>query len=107
VFRSALQPWLRDRLTAWTDSPPRPAAGSDVRAKAGLAARFAAPGVLANLITSAVFAIAHLYGHSPPWALATFFPSLVFGLFRDRYNSLSAPIALHVFYNAGYFSLVA
>jgi membrane protease YdiL (CAAX protease family) len=36
-----------------------------------------------------------------------FFPSLVFGLFKDRTQRLLAPILLHVFYNAGYFWLFA
>ena len=30
-------------------------------------------------------------------------PSLLFGYFKDRYRSLTIPIILHVFYNAGYF----
>ncbi len=34
-------------------------------------------------------------------------PSLVFGYFKDKYHSLTAPILLHVFYNAGFFWLFA
>ena len=60
---------------------------------------------LANIGASAVFAVAHLVSHSPPWAAATFLPSLVFGYFRDRDGSLRIPIALHIYYNAGYFLL--
>jgi len=91
VFRGFLQPWIAERLPA--------AAGFG-----GTAIRRAAA---ANVVTSAAFAAAHLYGHPWGWALATFFPSLVFGFFRDRHGGLSAPIALHVLYNAGYFALVA
>lgn len=59
----------------------------------------------ANMATSIVFAAAHLLQHSPWWATATFLPSLVFGYFRDRHNSLKSPVALHIFYNAGYYWL--
>jgi len=31
-----------------------------------------------------------------------FFPSLVFGYFKDRTGRLTAPILLHIFYNAGF-----
>lgn len=59
----------------------------------------------ANLITSIIFALLHLIEHPPMWAAAVFIPSLVFGYFRDRSGGLGAPIALHVFYNSGYFWL--
>jgi membrane protease YdiL (CAAX protease family) len=36
-----------------------------------------------------------------------FAPSLVFGYFRERYGSIAPGAVLHVFYNAGYFLLVA
>jgi membrane protease YdiL (CAAX protease family) len=32
-------------------------------------------------------------------------PSLLYGYFRDRHGSVYPAIALHVFYNAGYFLL--
>ena len=60
---------------------------------------------LANIATSAVFAALHLFSHSLLWSVATFLPSVVFGYFRDRHSSLVSPIALHVFYNSGYFWL--
>jgi membrane protease YdiL (CAAX protease family) len=60
---------------------------------------------LANILTSAVFAALHLFPHAPLWSAATFLPSVVFGYFRDRHSSLLSPIALHVFYNSGYFWL--
>ena len=59
----------------------------------------------ANLVTSLVFAAAHLLRHPPLWAGLTFFPSLVFGFFRDRYGRVLPSILLHIFYNAGYFWL--
>ena len=59
----------------------------------------------ANLATSAVFALCHFWRHPPLWAALTFFPSLVFGFFRDRHGSVMPPIVLHVVYNAGYFLL--
>ena len=83
VFRGWLQPALSARL----QRRPIP----------GLSA--------ANLATSSLFALAHLWYHPQAMALATFFPSLVFGHMRDRYNHLLPAIVLHAFYNAGYFSI--
>jgi len=60
---------------------------------------------LANLGASLAFVVAHLFTHDPLWAAATLLPSLVFGYFFERHDSLASPIALHVFYNAGYFWL--
>ncbi len=59
----------------------------------------------ANLVTSALFAAAHFLYHPPLMALATFFPSLVFGHLRERYNHVLPGIMLHAYYNAGYFWL--
>ena len=59
----------------------------------------------ANLLTSALFTALHFINHTPLWAVAVFFPSLVFGFFKDRTGKLAAPISLHVFYNSGYFWL--
>jgi membrane protease YdiL (CAAX protease family) len=61
----------------------------------------------ANVATSALSALAHLASQAPEWAAAAFAPALVFGHFRERYGSIAAGAALHVFYNAGYFLLVA
>lgn len=58
---------------------------------------------LANVYTSLMFTGLHFFSHPPLWALAVMIPSLVFGYFRDRHDSLAAPIALHIFYNAGFF----
>ncbi|MCW8918996.1 MAG: JDVT-CTERM system glutamic-type intramembrane protease [Gammaproteobacteria bacterium] len=57
----------------------------------------------ANLATSGLFALAHLFSHPPPWALATLLPSLIFGHFRDRHQQLLPSILLHVTYNGAYF----
>ena len=58
---------------------------------------------LANLLTSILFIGAHIPTHPLLWALLTLFPSLVFGVLRDRSGSVVPPIAVHVFYNTGYF----
>jgi len=85
VFRGALQPAL-----ARTDWGARGAWGVST----------------ANVATSIVFASAHALAHTPAWAAATFVPSLVFGYFRDRHATYAPSIALHVFYNAGWFLLL-
>ena len=59
----------------------------------------------ANVITSFIFSASHTFFHPLTWALATFFPSLIFGVFKERYCSIVAPIGLHVFYNTGYLLL--
>lgn len=59
----------------------------------------------ANLAASLLFAVSHLFSHRVEWAAAVFLPSLLFGYFRDRYDSLYPSILLHIFYNAGYFYL--
>ncbi len=60
---------------------------------------------VANLAVSAIFVAFHFMTHPPLWALGVLFPSLLFGYFRDRHRSVYPSIALHVFYNAGYFLL--
>lgn len=59
----------------------------------------------ANLAVSVVFVALHFMSHPPLWALGVIFPSLLFGYFRDRHHSVYPSIALHVFYNAGFFLL--
>jgi membrane protease YdiL (CAAX protease family) len=82
IFRGALQPYFARRL------PPLPG-----------------PVSAANLVVSLLFTLAHFYSHPPLWAALVFIPSLAFGYLRDRHNSLQTPVALHVFYNAGYYWL--
>ena len=57
---------------------------------------------LANVLTSIAFAALHLVHQSPLWSLAIFFPSLVFGFSKERYQTLWAPIILHCWYNLGF-----
>ena len=59
----------------------------------------------ANIVTSAVFTALHFLYHAPAWAAAVFIPSLLFGYFKDQSGRLTIPIALHVFYNSGYYWL--
>ena len=58
-----------------------------------------------NIVTSLIFTGFHFLAHPPAWAVAVIIPSLVFGFFRDRYQSVIPAIVLHVFYNSGYFLL--
>ena len=81
AFRGLLQELLRDHVSR----------------------RSLGPLTIANLLTSVLFAGLHFIYHAPLWAALVFFPSLVFGFFKDRTNRLLAPVILHVFYNAGYF----
>ncbi len=60
----------------------------------------------ANIVTSIVFAAAHLFGQPPLWAASVFFPSLVFGYFRDRTQRVLPGILLHCWYNAGFFLIL-
>lgn len=64
--------------------------------------RVVGPVSVANLLTSILFAGLHFIYHAPLWAALVIFPSLVFGFFKDRTQRLTAPILLHVFYNAGF-----
>ena len=66
-------------------------------------ARRGSPLTRANLVTSILFAATHIAWFGDPAAGAVFFPSLVFGYFRERHATLASPILLHVFYNAGLF----
>ena len=63
------------------------------------------PASAANLATSVVVAGVHVVVKSTFAGLWVFFPSLVFGYFKDRYRTLTGPILLHVFYNGGFFLL--
>ncbi len=59
----------------------------------------------ANFLTSVLFVVLHLFTHPPLWAFLILVPSLIFGVFRDRYQSVIPPVFLHSFYNFGYFVL--
>lgn len=60
---------------------------------------------LANLLATLLFTALHFISHPPLWAAGVLLPSLLYGYFRDRHDSVLPAIALHVFYNAGYFLL--
>jgi len=60
---------------------------------------------LPNIITSCLFSLVHLINHHLILSILVFFPSLVFGYFRDKYESTKPGIGLHIFYNAGYYLL--
>ncbi len=54
---------------------------------------------LANWLTSILFALAHLWQH-PYWLLPGYLGvSLLFGHFRERYQGIRIPLALHAWYN--------
>lgn len=78
VFRGLIQDWI----------------GRKLRHKLG-------PISLANVLTSLLFAMAHLLRQPWHWATLVFIPSLVFGYFRERHATLGTPILLHAFYNLG------
>ena len=56
----------------------------------------------ANLLTSFLFVLAHLWNQPAMWAVSVFIPSLLYGFFRDRYSNIYPSIILHSFYNAGF-----
>ncbi len=57
----------------------------------------------ANALTSIAFTALHFLAHPPLWAASVIIPSLLFGHFRERHRSLYPPLALHIYYNTGYF----
>ena len=57
---------------------------------------------VANLLASLLFAFAHFWYQSVIWGVLIFVPSLVYGIFRDRYSSIYPGILLHAFYNGGF-----
>jgi hypothetical protein len=60
---------------------------------------------LANMTVTLVFTALHFINHPPLWAVGVLVPSLLYGYFRDRHDNVAPAIALHIFYNAGYFLL--
>lgn len=61
---------------------------------------------LSNFLTSILFVLIHFVYHAPIWAMLVFFPSLIFGYFKEKYNHIVPSIVLHMFYNLCFFSLV-
>ena len=60
---------------------------------------------LANINTSLLFSALHFIHQPPLMAALIFFPSLVFGYFKDRHHTVLPSIYLHMFYNAGFLIL--
>jgi len=58
----------------------------------------------ANAVTSLLFVGIHMIGNATLFSLTVFIPSLVFGYFRDRCNSIYPSIVLHCAYNAFVFA---
>ena len=58
----------------------------------------------ANVAASVLFAAIHLINGSPLFAFSVIAPSLVFGYFRDYYNSVYPSIIIHSTYNAMVFA---
>jgi len=82
IFRGLLQPWLLISAYGRTRC-------------CGLS--------MANVMVTLLFAGLHLFTHSVGWALLVIIPSLIYGWFRDRYNSIIPGTLLHCGYNLGYF----
>jgi uncharacterized protein len=57
----------------------------------------------ANALTSLAFTALHFISHPPLWAASVIIPSLLFGHFRERHSSVYPALALHIYYNTGYF----
>ncbi len=57
---------------------------------------------LANVMTSLLFAALHLIHQSLLWSALVFWPSLLFGYAKERYQTLWAPIILHGWFNLGF-----
>jgi len=53
----------------------------------------------ANIVTSVLFVAIHFVKNPSAWPLLIFVPSLVFGYFRDTFNSVYPSIVLHMAYN--------
>ncbi|MDN3641020.1 JDVT-CTERM system glutamic-type intramembrane protease [Simiduia curdlanivorans] len=58
----------------------------------------------ANLITSAIFVLLHIASRGvSTLTLAVFFPSLLFGYFRERHGHIKSAVALHAGFNWVFF----
>lgn len=53
----------------------------------------------ANWLTSLIFAAAHVWQHPFELVPGYLAVSLVLGYFRERYNGILVPVALHAYYN--------
>ncbi|MDP6353540.1 MAG: JDVT-CTERM system glutamic-type intramembrane protease [Planctomycetota bacterium] len=106
IFRGVIQGWLMERGLG-DGERGRQGDGETWRQGDGEIGGKAAVLSRANLIASVLFAAAHLVYHSGLHAALVFFPSLVFGYFKERYDAIWPPIALHVGYNACWFFVMS
>ena len=53
----------------------------------------------ANIVTSVLFVALHMLNSSPIWSLTIFIPSILYGYFRDTFNSVYPAMLLHSVYN--------
>ena len=60
---------------------------------------------VANCCTSVLFVTVHFFYHPPIWSISIIAPSLIFGGFKDRYDSVVPGLILHCLYNSGYYLL--
>jgi len=60
----------------------------------------------ANIVSSLAFAALHIAYNPNLWSVSVFIPSLVFGYFRERHNTIYSAFALHSIYNLGYMAVV-
>jgi uncharacterized protein len=60
----------------------------------------------ANIVSSLAFVALHIAYNPNLWSVSVFIPSLVFGYFRERHNSIYSAFALHSLYNLGYMAVV-
>ena len=56
-----------------------------------------------NIVVSIIFSISHIFTHNIFWSTLVFFPSLVYGYFREKHNNIFPSIVLHFIYNFIYF----
>lgn len=95
VFRGGVQAWLEQRLRR---------RGVDAPGGVSRNPRMLGPVSAASVLASVLFALVHLFGHEPLWALGSFFPSLVFGALYTRYERVLPCAIAHAVYNLAYFS---
>ncbi|WP_353505895.1 JDVT-CTERM system glutamic-type intramembrane protease [Vibrio sp. SCSIO 43140] len=54
---------------------------------------------LANIVTSCIFTGLHILNQAVILAILILLPSLVLGIFKERYSSLFIPIMFHILFN--------
>ena len=59
----------------------------------------------ANLLTSVVFSVAHLWAHTPLQAAAVLPVSLLLGASFEHSSRLRVPVALHIWFNAALYGM--